>query len=87
MIDLHAEAEGRGRRPEKRLVHRHDCAGANAERVEAGTSAVDAFRIVGRSTLRHITANETAAQRLDSEGVHQMRGPSLELLFLLSEVE
>jgi triphosphatase len=25
------------------------------------------------STLRHITANETAVQRSDSEGVHQMR--------------
>jgi triphosphatase len=46
-----------------------------AEKIElrCGTSAADAFRIIGRSTLRHITVNETAVQRLDSEGVHQMR--------------
>jgi CHAD domain-containing protein len=36
-------------------------------------STADAFRVIGRSTLRHINANETAVERADSEGVHQMR--------------
>ena len=36
-------------------------------------STADAFRIIARSTLRHITANEIMVQRSDSEGVHQMR--------------
>jgi triphosphatase len=46
-----------------------------AEKIELrrGTSTADAFRIIGRSTLRHITANEIAVQRSDPEGVHQMR--------------
>jgi len=42
-------------------------------KLRRGTSTADAFRIIARSTLRHITANETAVQRSDSEGVHQMR--------------
>ncbi len=42
-------------------------------KLRRGTSTADAFRIIGRSTLRHITANETAVQSSDSEGVHQMR--------------
>jgi triphosphatase len=42
-------------------------------KLRRGTTAADAVRIIGRSTLRHITANETAVQSLDSEGVHQMR--------------
>ena len=36
-------------------------------------SAADAFRTIGRSTLRHISANEPAVERSESEGVHQMR--------------
>jgi inorganic triphosphatase YgiF len=36
-------------------------------------STANAFRIIARSTLRHITANEIMVQRSDSEGVHQMR--------------
>ena len=36
-------------------------------------STAGAFRIIGRSILRQITANESAVQRLDPEGVHQMR--------------
>jgi len=42
-------------------------------KLRRGMSTADAFRIIARSTLRHITANETAVQRSDSEGVHQMR--------------
>ncbi len=42
-------------------------------KLRPGTSTADAFRIIGRSTLRHITANEIAVQRSDSESVHQMR--------------
>jgi hypothetical protein len=42
-------------------------------KLRRGTSTADAFRIIARSTLRHITANETAVQMSDSEGVHQMR--------------
>ncbi len=42
-------------------------------KLRPGTSTADAFRIIGRSTLRHITANETAVQSSDSESVHQMR--------------
>ena len=38
-----------------------------------GMSAAEAFRTIGRSTLRHISANEDAVRRSDSEGVHQMR--------------
>jgi inorganic triphosphatase YgiF len=36
-------------------------------------STADAFRTIGRSVLRHITANQAAVQGADSEGVHQMR--------------
>ena len=36
-------------------------------------NTADAFRIIGRSILRHIAGNETAVRRSDSEGVHQMR--------------
>src|SRR5580704_5440946 len=36
-------------------------------------NTADAFRIIGRSILRHIAANEAAVRRSDSEGVHQMR--------------
>ena len=42
-------------------------------KLRRGTSTADAFRTIGRSTLRHITANEIAVQISDSEGVHQMR--------------
>jgi inorganic triphosphatase YgiF len=42
-------------------------------KLRRGTSTADAFRIIARSTLRRITANEAAVQRSDSEGVHQMR--------------
>lgn len=46
---------------------------AEAVKLQRGTSAADAFRIIARSTLRHITGNETMVRKLDSEGVHQMR--------------
>ena len=36
-------------------------------------NTADAFRVIGRSILRHIAGNETAVRRSDSEGVHQMR--------------
>jgi len=42
-------------------------------KLRCGTSTADAFRFIGRSTLRHITSNETMVQRSDSEGVHEMR--------------
>lgn len=42
-------------------------------KLQRGTSTADAFRIIGRSILRHITANEPMVQRSDSEGVHQVR--------------
>ena len=48
-------------------------------KLRPGTSTADAFRIIGRSTLRHITANEIAVQRSDSESVHQMRTNFLNL--------
>src|SRR3974377_2183380 len=46
---------------------------AEKTKLRRGTSTADAFRIIARLTLRHITANEPAVQRSDSEGVHQMR--------------
>ncbi len=42
-------------------------------RLPEGMSAAEAFRTIGRSTLQHISANEDAVRRSDSEGVHQMR--------------
>ena len=36
-------------------------------------TTADAFPIIGRSILRHISANGVAVTRSDSEGVHQMR--------------
>jgi triphosphatase len=53
--------------------HPTDAVWAEKIRLRRSTTAADAFRIIGRSTLRHITANETAVQSLDSEGVHQMQ--------------
>jgi triphosphatase len=41
--------------------------------VQNGMSVADAFRTIGRSTLRQIAGNEAAVGRSDSEGVHQMR--------------
>ena len=38
-----------------------------------GMSTADALRVVGRSVLRQIIANQTAVERADPEGVHQMR--------------
>jgi inorganic triphosphatase YgiF len=38
-----------------------------------GTRTADGLRRIGRSILRHITANEPAVRKSDSEGVHQMR--------------
>jgi triphosphatase len=48
---------------------------ARAERIllRRGMSTMDAFRIIGRSVLRHIANNEAAVRRSDSEGVHRMR--------------
>jgi inorganic triphosphatase YgiF len=48
-------------------------AGAEKIRLQRGMNTADAFRIIGRSILRHIAGNETAVRRSDSEGVHQMR--------------
>jgi triphosphatase len=39
----------------------------------AGLSAHDAFKIIGRASLKQIVSNETALTKGDSEGVHQMR--------------
>jgi len=55
-----------------------DDAPAQAVRAEKiklrrGTSTADGFRIIGRSVLRQIAANESAVDRMDPEGVHQMR--------------
>jgi triphosphatase len=47
--------------------------GAEKIRLQRGMNTADAFRIIGRSILRHIAGNETAVRRSDSEGVHQMR--------------
>jgi inorganic triphosphatase YgiF len=57
------------------LIEHKPTQAVRAEKIKLrrGTSTADAFRIIARSTLRHITANETAVQRSDSEGVHQMR--------------
>jgi triphosphatase len=41
--------------------------------LQDGMSTADAFRTIGRSTLRHISGNEAAVARSDSESVHQMR--------------
>jgi len=35
--------------------------------------ADEAFRIIGRSTVRHFAANADAVQNLEPEGIHQMR--------------
>jgi inorganic triphosphatase YgiF len=40
-----------------------------SEDMEAG----EAFRIIGRSTVRHFAANVDAVKNLDPEGIHQMR--------------
>jgi inorganic triphosphatase YgiF len=42
-------------------------------KLRCGMSTADAFRIIGQSVLRHITANQAVVERADSEGVHQMR--------------
>ena len=57
------------------LIEHKPAHAVRAEKIKLrrGTSTADAFRIIARSTLRHITANEPAVQRSDSEGVHQMR--------------
>jgi inorganic triphosphatase YgiF len=48
---------------------------SRAERIELqrNTSTAEAFRIMGRSVLRHVVANAAAVQTADPEGVHQMR--------------
>jgi inorganic triphosphatase YgiF len=57
------------------LIEQKSAQAVCAEKImlRRGTSTADAFRIIARSTLQHITANETAVQGSDSEGVHQMR--------------
>src|SRR3981081_1243363 len=46
-----------------------------AEPIELKESmkAGEAFRVVGRSTVRHFAANADAVQNLEPEGIHQMR--------------
>jgi triphosphatase len=51
---------------------RIDAAGAKKIELRHGTSAVEAFLVVGRSILCHIAANESVVRRSDP-GVHQMR--------------
>jgi inorganic triphosphatase YgiF len=46
--------------------------GAEKIMLQRGINTTDAFRIIGRSILRHIAGNETAVRRSDSEGVHQI---------------
>jgi inorganic triphosphatase YgiF len=41
--------------------------------LQSGLSTGDAFRIIGRSVLRHISAQEPAVRASAAEGVHQMR--------------
>ena len=41
--------------------------------LQRGISTIDAFRIIARSILRHMAANEPAVQKLDPKGLHQMR--------------
>ncbi len=42
-------------------------------KLQRGLSTEDAFRVIGRSVLRHISAHEPAVRASDAEGVHQMR--------------
>jgi inorganic triphosphatase YgiF len=42
-------------------------------KLRRGISTAGAFRIIGRSILRQMTANESAVERMEPEGVHQMR--------------
>jgi triphosphatase len=57
------------------LIDKRSNQAARAEviKLRPGMSPAGAFRTIGRSTLRHITANEPAMARSDAEGVHQMR--------------
>ncbi|QDM25673.1 CHAD domain-containing protein [Tardiphaga sp. vice304] len=41
--------------------------------LQRGISTVDAFRIIGRSILRQLAANEPAVRESDPKGLHQMR--------------
>jgi inorganic triphosphatase YgiF len=41
--------------------------------LKSGMSTGKAFQVIGRSILRHVVDNESAARKGDSEGVHQMR--------------
>ncbi|GAA0544470.1 inorganic triphosphatase YgiF [Rhizomicrobium palustre] len=47
--------------------------GANDIALDEEMSCAAAFRVLGKETLRHITANEDAVRLGQSEGVHQMR--------------
>ena len=57
------------------LIEGRPAQAVHAEKIKLrrGTSAADAFLIIGRSVLRHITANQAAVEKADPEGVHQMR--------------
>ncbi|MGA2999262.1 CHAD domain-containing protein [Bradyrhizobium sp.] len=46
---------------------------ANEINLKPGMSTGKAFQVIGRSVLRHVVDNESAARKGDSEGVHQMR--------------
>lgn len=41
--------------------------------LQRGLCTVDAFRIIARSTLRHMAANELAVKESNPKGLHQMR--------------
>ena len=57
------------------LIENKPAAAVGAEKISLrpGMTTADAFRGIGRSILRHISANRAAVGRSDSEGVHQMR--------------
>jgi inorganic triphosphatase YgiF len=57
------------------LAFRHSGHAVYAEPIELkrDMEAGEAFRIIGRSTVRHFAANSDAVQNLEPEGIHQMR--------------
>ena len=69
-LDLRSKSE-RG----YRLLAREGEGAQHAEpiRLKHELSPQDAFRVIARSTLRHITTNADPVRNMDSEGVHQMR--------------
>nr|WP_184254535.1 CHAD domain-containing protein [Rhodopseudomonas rhenobacensis] len=61
--------------PRRASVALQSTEGAKAEKIllPRGIATVDAFRMIGRSVLRHVVGNEAAVRELNPDGVHQMR--------------